>query len=196
MFTGIIETKGKVINKIANQSNLELYIRSSITQELKIDQSIAHNGVCLTVDQLGDDWHRCTLIQETLDKTNFKSIKIGDEINLERSLKTDSRIDGHFVQGHVDCTVYCDQVKDLQGSWTYSFSIPYEYQALIVHKGSICINGVSLTISGISKSNLNVSIIPYTYHHTNFDQIKIGSEVNIEFDILGKYIKRMLETRV
>jgi riboflavin synthase len=195
MFTGIIETSGTVLKAEHVHSNLLLYIQSDLTPSLKIDQSIAHNGVCLTVDEVSPEWHRCTLIQETLEKTNFKDITGGDIINLERSLTTQSRMDGHFVQGHVDGVSTCISVLDMDGSWVYSFSLPSEFKSLVVLKGSICINGVSLTISELNETNFSVSIIPYTYYHTNFKTIKKGDRVNIEYDILGKYIKRMLDMR-
>lgn len=195
MFTGIIESKGIVTKISGSHTNLEFYIHSNFTHELKIDQSIAHNGVCLTIDSIGEDWYRCTLIEETLNVSNFRSVQVGDALNLERSILANSRMDGHFVQGHVDCVSRCTSVKDLDGSWEYSFEIPEKYKKLIVYKGSICINGVSLTISGLQESTFSVSIIPYTYHHTNFNALNEKHEVNIEFDILGKYIQRILAFR-
>jgi riboflavin synthase len=195
MFTGIIETKGIVSRILSSLSNLEIYIQSNLTNDLKIDQSISHNGVCLTVDALQDDGHRCTLVEETLNKTNFKSVKVGDYINLERSLLSNSRMDGHFVQGHVDCITRCIEMIDKNGSWIYTFELPKQYQQLIVQKGSVCINGISLTVSDLFHASFNVTIIPYTFHHTNFNALQVGQEVNIEFDILGKYINRMYEVR-
>ncbi|MEP7321376.1 MAG: riboflavin synthase [Saprospiraceae bacterium] len=195
MFTGIIESKGIVTKISGSHTNLEFYIHSDFTNELKIDQSIAHNGVCLTIDSIGEDWYRCTLIEETLNVSNFRSIQVGDALNLERSILANSRMDGHFVQGHVDCVSKCIAVKDLDGSWEYSFEIPEKYKQLIVYKGSICINGVSLTISALEDSTFSVSIIPYTYHHTNFNALQNGHNVNIEFDILGKYIQRIIAFR-
>jgi riboflavin synthase len=196
MFTGIIESKGIVSKISGSQTNLEFYIHSNFTTELKIDQSIAHNGVCLTIDALGEDWHRCTLIEETLNRSNFRSVQVGDVLNLERSILANSRMDGHFVQGHVDCVSRCITLKDMHGSWEYSFEIPEKFKPLIVYKGSICINGVSLTVSGLEESSFTVSIIPYTYHNTNFNTITAGDEVNIEFDILGKYIQRIIALRI
>ncbi|MEO5583550.1 MAG: riboflavin synthase, partial [Saprospiraceae bacterium] len=155
MFTGIIESKGILIKISGSHTNLEFYIRSNFTHELKIDQSIAHNGVCLTIDSIGEDWYRCTLIEETLNVSNFRSVQVGDTLNLERSILANSRLDGHFVQGHVDCVSRCISLKDLDGSWEYSFVIPEKYNQLIVYKGSICINGVSLTISGLQESTFS-----------------------------------------
>ncbi|MEP7266916.1 MAG: riboflavin synthase [Saprospiraceae bacterium] len=195
MFTGIIETTGVVEQITHDQSNLEIYIKSSISQELKIDQSIAHNGVCLTVDKIADHWHRCTLIKETLDRTHFHQIKIGDKLNLERSIKAESRMDGHFVQGHIDTITTCNKIINEQGSWVYNFELPDPFKSLVVEKGSICINGVSLTISKLEANHFEVSIIPYTFDYTNFNQIRKGSMVNIEFDILGKYIRRILQVQ-
>lgn len=195
MFTGIIETTGTVLNIEHVQSNMLLYIQSELTPELKVDQSIAHNGTCLTIDQLSPDWHRCTLIRETLEKTNFGGITVGDIVNLERSVTAQSRIDGHFVQGHVDGVSICLSVHAMAGSWVYSFSLPSEFKAYVVLKGSICINGVSLTISELNETDFGVSIIPYTYHHTTFKNMKAGDRVNIEYDVLGKYIKRMMDIR-
>lgn len=195
MFTGIIEQVGTIREIKPSQSNIELYVTSGFTPDLSIDQSISHNGVCLTVDALDAEWHRCTLIRETLTRTNFNHAKIGDLVNLERCVRMDARLDGHFVQGHVDCTVACMAVQDLQGSWVYRFELPSEYQSLVVDKGSICINGVSLTLSAIAQDYIEVSIIPYTHQHTNFNMLKPGSLINIEFDVLGKYIKRMVNLK-
>jgi riboflavin synthase len=195
MFTGIIETKGLVFKAEQSHTNLELYIKSDFHQELRIDQSIAHNGVCLTIDQLGVDWYRCTLIEETLNKTTFGTVQPGDSINLERSLTAERRIDGHFVQGHIDSTALCTQALDLHGSWLFSFELASAYRTYVVPKGSVCINGVSLTISDLDDTCMSVSIIPFTFAHTNFNQLKVGQAVNIEFDILGKYIKRIMDIR-
>lgn len=192
MFTGIVETTGTILDKIFNQSNLELYIESNISDELKIDQSVSHNGACLTVVEIGTGWHRCTLIKETLDKTNFNQCKIGDLINLERCLKIDSRLDGHFVQGHVDTTSTVANIQSQPGSWTYTIELSNEYKSLVVSKGSVCVNGISLTVSDLWENNFQVSIIPYTFNHTNCKHLRIGDLVNIEFDIFGKYVNRMM----
>ncbi len=195
MFTGIIEQIGIIRHIDLVLSNKEIYIQSSLAPELQIDQSIAHNGVCLTVETVGHDWHRCTVIAETLSLTTFSDAQIGDQINLERCIQAHSRLDGHFVQGHVDHTAKCISVVELNGSWTYRFEFPWVNRNLIVSKGSICIHGVSLTVSGLAGDYFEVSIIPYTFHHTNFKFIRPGSSVNIEYDILGKYIQRMMATR-
>ncbi len=192
MFTGIIEAKGIVKSVTHDLTNLILTIESPISNEFKIDQSVSHNGVCLTVDQLpSKNQHRCTLIHETLMKTNFGQIKVGDQINLERSLLLSSRLDGHFVQGHVDTTSTCLFREDLQGSWLFKFKLDPNFAHLIVSKGSICINGVSLTVSHLDKDTFGVSIIPYTFDHTNFGKLSPDDKVNIEYDIFGKYIARM-----
>lgn len=192
MFTGIIETTGTIQDILFNQTNLELIVDSPISSELKLDQSVAHNGVCLTVVETGIHWHRCTLIKETIDKTNFSTSLKGDLINLERCLKNDSRIDGHFVQGHVDTTSIITEVLNQQGSWTYTIELESEFKSLVVSKGSICIQGVSLTISNLMENHFQVSIIPYTFEHTNFKTLRTGDLVNIEFDIFGKYVNRMV----
>jgi len=196
MFTGIVEATGTVREMIFHQTNLELYIESPISDELKIDQSVSHNGACLTVIETGMGWHKCTLIKETLDKTNFNQCKIGDLINLERCLRYDSRIDGHFVQGHVDTTSTVTNIQSEQGSWTYTIELKDEYKSLVVSKGSVCINGISLTVSALMENHFQVSIIPYTYDHTNCKHLHSGDEVNIEFDIFGKYVNRMMSLQV
>ncbi|MBS1688949.1 MAG: riboflavin synthase [Bacteroidetes bacterium] len=196
MFTGIIEAKGLVKDVQHNGSNVELWIESSITHELKIDQSVAHSGVCLTVVEIKGDMYRVTVVEETLNKTNLGSWKPGDTVNLERSLKVGSRLDGHFVQGHVDATAVCIEKQTLEGSWLFRFQFPAEYAALVIEKGSICINGVSLTVFNVGNDECTVTIIPYTYEHTNFNAIEKGSRVNIEFDVLGKYLLRQKELAV
>ncbi|MGN6567378.1 MAG: riboflavin synthase [Flavipsychrobacter sp.] len=196
MFTGIIETTGLVKSVQHNGSNVELWIESSITHELKIDQSVAHNGVCLTVVEIAGNSYRVTAVDETLRKTNLGTWQAGDIVNLERSLKVGSRLDGHFVQGHVDATARCTEKQTLEGSWLYRFQFPAEYAALVIEKGSICINGVSLTVFNVGKDECTVTIIPYTYEHTNFKTIEQGSLVNIEFDVLGKYLMRRQELAV
>jgi riboflavin synthase len=192
MFTGIIEAIGSVTNIIVEGSNKSFWIESSISEELKVDQSISHNGVCLTVEEVNENTHRMTAIQETLTKTNLGSWKIGDLVNLERSLKLESRLDGHFVQGHVDATAACVEVKETFGSWEYEFSFPKKFSELVIEKGSICVNGISLTAFDVKKKSFKVAIIPYTHEHTNIKAVQKGDLVNIEFDLMGKYIYRHL----
>ena len=187
MFTGIVEEIGEVIDVIKEDQNAHFVIKSVISSELKIDQSISHNGVCLTVVEQQEDWHKVTAISETLGITNLNSLKKGDLVNLERCLKVGDRLDGHMVQGHVDSTAKCIKVTEESGSWRYLFEGNSEVKQLVVYKGSICINGVSLTVTKTMNQEIEVAIIPYTYEHTNFQQIQVGDLVNIEFDILGKY---------
>ena len=193
MFTGIIEAFGKVVNLKKDQENLHLRLDSPLTRELKIDQSLAHNGVCLTVVDTSGDQYTVTAIQETLEKTNLGKLKIGDLVNLERAMMMNSRLDGHIVQGHVDQTGFCSGIDFRQGSWFFDFEYNQHQKNITIEKGSICVNGVSLTVV---KSNLNkfsVAIIPYTYDHTNFHQIQKGDAVNIEFDMIGKYISTLYD---
>ena len=187
MFTGIVEEIGEVIDVIKEDQNAHFVIKSVISSELKIDQSISHNGVCLTVVEQQEDWHKVTAISETLGITNLNSLKKGDLVNLERCLKVGDRLDGHMVQGHVYSTAKCIKVTEENGSWRYLFEGNSEVKQLVVYKGSICINGVSLTVTKTMNQEIEVAIIPYTYEHTNFQQIQVGDLVNIEFDILGKY---------
>ena len=187
MFTGIVEEIGEVIDVIKEDQNAHFVIKSVISSELKIDQSISHNGVCLTLAEQQEDWHKVTAISETLGITNLNSLKKGDLVNLERCLKVGDRLDGHMVQGHVDSIAKCIKVTEENGSWRYLFEGNSEVKQLVVHKGSICINGVSLTVTKTMNQEIEVAIIPYTYEHTNFQQIQVGDLVNIEFDILGKY---------
>ena len=187
MFTGIVEEIGEVIDVIKEDHNIHFVIKSVISSELKIDQSISHNGVCLTVVEQQEDWHKVTAISETLGITNLNTLKRGDLVNLERCLKVGDRLDGHMVQGHVDSTAKCIKVTEENGSWRFLFEGNNEVEKLVVHKGSICINGVSLTVTRTINQEIEVAIIPYTYEHTNFQQIQAGDVVNIEFDILGKY---------
>ena len=187
MFTGIVEEIGEVMDVIKEDQNAHFVIKSVISSELKIDQSISHNGVCLTVVEQQEDWHKVTAISETLGITNLNSLKKGDLVNLERCLKVGDRLDGHMVQGHVDSTAKCIKVTEESGSWRYLFEGNSQVKQLVVHKGSICINGVSLTVTKTMNQEIEVAIIPYTYEHTNFQQIQVGDLVNIEFDILGKY---------
>ncbi len=193
MFTGIIEVIGKVVTLNKKESNLDLVISSSISSELKIDQSVSHNGVCLTVVEVNGNTHRVTAIDETLSKTNLGSLKVGDEVNLERCMKIGDRLDGHIVQGHVDQTGECVSVKEKAGSWIYTFQYSPSKENLVVEKGSICVNGISLTAFNAKDNLFSVAIIPYTFENTNIKQIKKGSLVNLEFDVIGKYVARMME---
>lgn len=196
MFTGIIETTGTVLELIQSNSNLDLWIGSKLSHELKIDQSVAHNGVCLTVVELRANAHRVTAIAETLAKTNLGSLEIGQEINIERCMLANGRFDGHIVQGHVDDWATCSKIEDKNGSWEFEFTLNQIQQAdLLVAKGSICINGTSLTVVQCEGNIFSVAIIPYTYEHTNFKGLEIGDTVNLEFDILGKYIQKQLANR-
>jgi riboflavin synthase len=188
MFTGIIESIGKVENIEKDGENYHFTFQSDISKNLKIDQSVAHNGVCLTVTSQNNIEHQVTAIYETIQKTNMSSLKIGSLVNLERCLKIGDRLDGHMVQGHVDDTVVCAKINEEDGSWRIGFEGENLNEKLIVDKGSICINGISLTVAKINKNYVEVAIIPYTYENTNFKQLKINDIVNIEYDILGKYI--------
>ena len=192
MFTGIIETTGKIVLVEQNGSNTSFLVASPISHELKIDQSVSHNGVCLTVEEVIDNQHRVTAIRETLDKTDLDAWKAGDTVNLERCLAFNGRLDGHVVQGHVDATAVCTHVKELNGSWQYTFEFPVEFAPYIIEKGSISLNGISLTVFNVTRNGFDVAIIPYTYGHTNIQFIKPGSTVNLEFDVFGKYVQRYL----
>ena len=190
MFTGIIEHIGEVVSLQKEAENLHISMRTPITQELKIDQSVAHNGVCLTVVAIEGDVYTVTVIQESLQKTNLGDLQVGDQVNIERCMKLGDRLDGHLVQGHVDQTAKCVDVVEIDGSWNYTFSHE-NLGNITVEKGSICVNGVSLTVVNSQADSFSVAIIPYTYKHTNFHNFKIGTIVNLEFDILGKYIVKM-----
>jgi riboflavin synthase len=192
MFTGIIESLGTVVSIEKKGTNISFWISSPISGELKIDQSVSHEGVCLTVDALADGRHRVTAIEETLTKTNLSSWQSGTTVNLERCMVMNGRLDGHIVQGHVDCTATCIGKKEKEGSWEFIFQIPATFAHLIIEKGSVAVNGTSLTCFNVGNDRFTVAIIPYTYTHTSIQQITEGSAVNIEFDILGKYIERML----
>ncbi len=192
MFSGIIEESGKVVSINKEQSNLHITVRSPFTSELKIDQSIAHNGVCLTVVDIMNDNYTVTAIDETLQKTNLGLLKVGDNINLERCMRLGDRIDGHIVQGHVDQTAVCNKVEETNGSWLFGFEYDSSKNNVTVEKGSICVNGVSLTVVYSTANSFSVCIIPYTFEHTNFSSIKQGTIVNLEFDILGKYISKLM----
>lgn len=192
MFTGIIEATGKVIGLEKEGTNLNISVSSPIGNELKIDQSVAHNGVCLTVTAINEDVHTVTAVAETLAKTNLGDWQEGDLVNLERCLRFEGRLDGHFVQGHVDTIATCIKKVAQGGSWLFRFKFPKEHAALIIEKGSVCINGVSLTCFDIGIDEFTVTIIPYTYEHTNFKSLEEGDKVNIEFDVLGKYMNRIV----
>lgn len=193
MFTGIVEAMGSLVRKEAKGTNVEFWFTSPFTQELKVDQSLAHNGVCLTVVEIHEEQYRVTAIDETLQKTNMGDVVIGQKVNLERCMAANARFDGHIVQGHIDLTGICTEIKDQQGSWEYRFSYPASSGHVTVEKGSICVNGTSLTVVDSQDDSFTVCIIPYTYEHTVFHQIKLGDRVNLEFDILGKYIKKLMQ---
>ena len=193
MFTGIIEATGKIITVETNGSNKSFWIESSLSNELKIDQSISHDGVCLTVEAVKENMYRVTAIEETLIKTNLGNKKKDDVINLERCMLMNGRLDGHIVQGHVDATATCIDVEEKNGSCEYIFQISQEFSHLIIEKGSVCLNGISLTSFDIKADIFKVAIIPYTYQHTNIQSIKKNSIINIEFDMIGKYLARFRE---
>jgi riboflavin synthase len=190
MFTGIIEALGRVTDVQPNGTNKTFWIQSPLAQQLKVDQSIAHNGVCLTVEAITGETHQVTAIQETLEKTALENWQPGTAINLERSLLLTSRLDGHLVQGHVDATGQCVRLENKNGSYTITFSFPHAFAALIIEKGSICVNGISLTAFNVTETTFTVAIIPYTWQHTNLQFLIEGSAVNLEFDLIGKYILR------
>ncbi|WP_342645200.1 riboflavin synthase [Mucilaginibacter sp. CSA2-8R] len=193
MFTGIIETLGRVSDLRREGGNLHITVASAISSELKIDQSVAHNGVCLTVVALQDGVHTVTAIEETLNKTNIGQLNTGDLINLERCMQMNGRLDGHIVQGHVDQTAVCTAYTELDGSWEYTFEYDSARGNVTVEKGSVCINGISLTVVNSQANSFSVAIIPYTYEHTNLQQVRAGTVVNLEFDIIGKYVARLLQ---
>ena len=192
MFTGIIESIGEITNKVAEGTNVHLTIESDLAGELKVDQSIAHNGVCLTVTKLHNDGFEVTAVAETLLKSNLGKVNVGDKLNLERCMKAGGRFDGHIVQGHVDQTGTCTGVSDQEGSWIFDFEFDPKNGNIVVEKGSICVNGVSLTCFNTTENSFSVTIIPYTYEHTNFHELKTGDQVNLEFDVIGKYVKKIL----
>jgi len=195
MFTGIIESLGKVRTIDTRGTNKTFWIESPLSQELKIDQSISHNGVCLTVEDIKEGLHQVTAIKETLEKTNMNTWKAGDLVNLERCLLMNGRLDGHIVQGHVDTTATCLERKELDGSWQFRLKFPEKFAHLVIEKGSISLNGISLTIFNVKKTRFDVAIIPYTFQHTNIQSVDAGSNVNLEFDITGKYITRFNELK-
>jgi len=190
MFTGIIEQLAEVVALKKEGRNMHVSLKSTFTNELKIDQSVAHNGVCLTVVDIKDDVYTVTAINETLLKSNLGFLEVGSKVNLERSMQMGARVDGHMVQGHVDQTAKCTEIKEEQGSYVYTFKHK-ESDNMTVEKGSVCVNGVSLTVVDSKENSFSVAIIPYTFEHTNFHTVKVGTVVNIEFDILGKYIAKM-----
>ena len=197
MFSGIIEEAAVVVALRKEQENLHLTMTCSFVDELKIDQSVAHNGVCLTVVELTDKTYTVTAIKETLDRTNLGVLAVGSKVNLERSMIMNGRLDGHIVQGHVDQSAVCTEVKEADGSWYFTFAYDFDKEMakrgyMTVDKGSVTVNGVSLTVCNPTDNSFQVAIIPYTYEHTNFHQIQVGSVVNIEFDIIGKYVSRMM----
>jgi riboflavin synthase len=193
MFTGIIEVVGKVTAVESSGSNKIFWVESPISQELKADQSLSHEGVCLTVEAVENGRHRVTAIDETLKKTNLQHWQEGKLVNLERCMVLNGRLDGHMVQGHVDATAICTSRKELQGSWEYSFEFDHNFAHLVIEKGSVSINGTSLTLFNVSKNSFTVAIIPYTFEHTSICEVQAGDKVNIEFDIIGKYISRLSE---
>jgi len=195
MFTGIIESLGEVKEVIASGSNKIFWIESPISSDLKMDQSVCHNGVCLTVEEITENMHRVTAIKETLKKTNLGSCKKAGLVNLERSMLMNGRLDGHIVQGHTDTIAICIDRIEVNGSWEYQFEFPKEFGHLVIEKGSVCINGISLTVFDVKKKTFKVAIIPYTFEHTNIKSVRPGKKVNIEFDIIGKYISRNIQLK-
>jgi riboflavin synthase len=196
MFSGIVEEAATIVKRVIDQGNLHLTIKCSFVNELKIDQSVSHNGVCLTVVNIKDDTYTVTAIKETLERSNLGFLQSGDKVNLERSMLINGRLDGHIVQGHVDRTAVCAKVEEADGSWYYTFEYEFDKEMakqgyMTVEKGSICVNGVSLTVCNSKDNSFQVAIIPYTYECTNFHQIKAGTVVNLEFDIIGKYISKI-----
>ena len=192
MFTGIIEAFGEVSQLTKDQSNLHIRMKSSLASALQVDQSLAHNGVCLTVVAQDNEHYTVTAIQETLEKTNLGTLEVGHLVNLERAMLMNARLDGHLVQGHVDQTALCTDIENEDGSWRYRFEYDKDPNHITIEKGSITVNGVSLTVVDSEENAFSVAIIPYTYEHTNFHCLQIGSQVNLEFDLIGKYIKRLM----
>jgi riboflavin synthase len=192
MFTGIIETLGTITQIVKKQSNIDFTISSNISNKLKIDQSVAHNGVCLTVIEISENTHTVTAIDETLQKTNLKDWQVGTLVNLERCMQMNGRLDGHIVQGHVDQTATCIALSETDGSWLYTFNYQSDFDHVTVEKGSICVNGISLTVVNSLNNQFSVAIIPYTFEHTNLKTVKVGCLVNLEFDIIGKYVAKLV----
>ena len=198
MFSGIVEEYATVVALVKDQENIHFTLKCSFVNELKIDQSISHNGVCLTVVSMTEDTYTVTAMKETLDRSNLRLLKVGDKVNVERSMMMNGRLDGHIVQGHVDQTAVCTSVDDANGSWYYTFEYPFDQEMaqqgyITVEKGSVCVNGVSLTVCNSKQNSFQVAIIPYTHDNTNFCQIEKGTVVNLEFDIVGKYISKMMQ---
>jgi riboflavin synthase len=191
MFTGIIEKTGIIKEIISLGTNTSFWVESELATELKIDQSLSHNGICLTVEDIKDGLHRVTAIEETILKTNASSWAVGNIVNLERCMPLNGRLDGHIVQGHVDCTAECTEVIEKAGSWEYSFSFSEKFAAFIINKGSVTVNGISLTCFNVTSNGFTVAIIPYTFEHTNMSQLKKSDKVNIEWDMIGKYVNRI-----
>lgn len=195
MFTGIVEQVGGVVEVRPSGTNADLVVQAPMANELQVDQSVSHNGVCLTVVELMGDRYRVTAVEETLQRSNLGALRAGDEVNLERSLRLGDRLDGHLVQGHVDATVECLARQEREGSWWFSFSLPAQAE-LLVEKGSVCLSGVSLTIAALNDRSFSVAVIPYTHAHTTFRTLAPGHMANVEFDVLGKYVRRMLGARL
>jgi riboflavin synthase len=196
MFTGIIEELGEITAVSLEKGNRTFHIKSAISPQLSIDESVSHNGICLTIENIENDIHSVTAIQETIVKTNASLWGVGDNINLERAIKMNDRLDGHIVQGHVDGTAGCTQIIDKNGSKEFTFKFDKKFAALLIEKGSVCLNGVSLTVFNVSENEFTVAIIPYTMAHTNFSQLKKNSIVNIEFDVIGKYVQRIAQLQL
>lgn len=196
MFSGIVEEAATVVGLVREKENLHITMQCTFTSELKVDQSISHNGVCLTVVSIEDDTYTVTAIRETLQKSNLGLLQVGDKVNLERSTRLDARLDGHMVQGHVDLTATCSEIREAEGSWYYTFVYePRGEEHMTVEKGSVSVNGVSLTVVNSQDRSFQVAIIPFTYEITNFHRLTVGSVVNIEFDIIGKYIAKILKAQ-
>ncbi len=195
MFTGIIESTGIIKKAVSNGLNKTFWIESGISAQLKVDQSVSHSGVCLTVEAINENTHQVTAIDETLQKTSLSTWKAGETVNLERCLAMGGRLDGHIVQGHVDCVAICKKVKEKKGSWVLTFEFPKKFAGLVIEKGSISVNGISLTLFDVKKKSFSVAIVPYTYAHTNINSLKAGSPVNLEFDLIGKYLLRQMEIK-
>ena len=194
MFTGIVEEVAEVLEVKKNGSNTDFVLRAQMAPELRVDQSVAHNGVCLTVVEVQGENYRVTAVEETLQRSNLGALKPGDRVNLERSLRVGDRLDGHMVQGHVDTVVACMKVEERNGSWLFTFALP-EQEKMLVEKGSICLNGVSLTIAALDAKGFTVAVIPYTHAHTTFRSLALGVKVNVEYDVVGKYVARMVGER-
>lgn len=198
MFSGIVEEYAEVVKVVKDQENLHLTLKCSFVDELKIDQSVSHNGVCLTVVRIEDGTYTVTAMKETIERSNIGLLQPGDKVNVERSMMMNGRLDGHIVQGHVDQTATCEAIADAEGSWYYTFRYRFDSEMakrgyFTVDKGSVTVNGVSLTVCNPTEDSFQVAIIPYTYEHTNFHTLKVGGVVNIEFDIIGKYLSRMMQ---